>query len=183
MTPSADNARTPARFAFTDGRDAAACFITDADGRVLLVRTTMGMWMMPGGKFEPGEGPEQCAVRECTEEVGQAPQLGRLLGIHRVSSAYSPRVPRGRWRTVYFFAADLTLDQTAELTPQPEEVVEIAWLSIDDAATHMQAHHAALLRAIAHHAATGDPESYVTLENGRPTPDHPALRDRHPRAR
>jgi len=32
-----------------------------------------GQWVQPGGHQEPDESPEDCAIRECTEEVGQVP--------------------------------------------------------------------------------------------------------------
>ncbi len=49
----------------------AAVVLRDDDGRVLNVRkrgTTM--FMLPGGKPEPGETPSQTAVREIAEELG-----------------------------------------------------------------------------------------------------------------
>jgi 8-oxo-dGTP diphosphatase len=39
-------------------------------GRVLAARRTGGGWEFPGGKVEPGEQPEQAAVREIAEELG-----------------------------------------------------------------------------------------------------------------
>src|SRR5690606_24338088 len=49
----------------------SAVVLADADGHVLIVRkkgTTS--FMHPGGKPEPGEAPERCAVREVEEELG-----------------------------------------------------------------------------------------------------------------
>jgi ADP-ribose pyrophosphatase YjhB (NUDIX family) len=44
------------------------------DGKVLLGRRLVahgyGTWSLPGGKPEPGESPEQCALRELREETG-----------------------------------------------------------------------------------------------------------------
>ncbi len=40
------------------------------DGRVLAARRTGDGWELPGGKVEPGETPEQAAVREIAEELG-----------------------------------------------------------------------------------------------------------------
>ncbi|MFJ8752143.1 methyltransferase, FxLD system [Streptomyces sp. NPDC102441] len=48
----------------------AAAVVTDASGRVLLGRSTRGMWELPGGRIEKGESAQRAAVRELAEETG-----------------------------------------------------------------------------------------------------------------
>jgi len=44
------------------------------DGKVLLIKRAYdpykGLWTLPGGRLEPGESIEQCAIREIAEEIG-----------------------------------------------------------------------------------------------------------------
>ncbi len=52
----------------------AACALIDADGRVLIAQRPVnkamgGLWEFPGGKFEPGERPEEALIRELQEEL------------------------------------------------------------------------------------------------------------------
>jgi len=54
---------------FADGRWAVGAIVTDAEGRVLLVRED-GRWLAPGGGVEPGETHAEALVREVREETG-----------------------------------------------------------------------------------------------------------------
>lgn len=53
--------------------NAASVALIDRD-KVLLIQRARppydGLWTLPGGRLEPGEDAEACAVREVREEVG-----------------------------------------------------------------------------------------------------------------
>ncbi|MFJ1954554.1 methyltransferase, FxLD system [Streptomyces microflavus] len=48
----------------------ASAVVTDTEGRVLLGRSTRGMWELPAGGVEIGEPAQAAAVRELAEETG-----------------------------------------------------------------------------------------------------------------
>jgi len=53
------------------------------DGKVLLIKRAhdpyKGLWTLPGGRLEPGETIEQCAIREVAEEIGVTIRNPRLV--------------------------------------------------------------------------------------------------------
>lgn len=53
--------------------NAASVVLIDGE-RVLLIQRArapyFGMWTLPGGRLEPGEDAEACAIREVHEELG-----------------------------------------------------------------------------------------------------------------
>ena len=58
----------------------AATVIRDPDGRILLVRKHgTSRFMLPGGKIEPDETPDACAIREAREELGVELDPARLV--------------------------------------------------------------------------------------------------------
>lgn len=59
---------------------AAALFITDATGRVLLVKPNYrDHWAIPGGYVDQDESPDAAADRELCEELDLALPVGDLL--------------------------------------------------------------------------------------------------------
>ncbi|TDC29574.1 NUDIX hydrolase [Micromonospora sp. KC213] len=59
---------------------AAAGFITDPAGHVLLAKPTYRRhWAFPGGYVEENEYPHEACAREVREELGLAVEVGDLL--------------------------------------------------------------------------------------------------------
>lgn len=58
----------------TDETPNAASVAIVREGKVLLIKRAYApyqhLWTLPGGRIEPGETIEQCAIREISEEVG-----------------------------------------------------------------------------------------------------------------
>lgn len=72
-----------------------------------------GQVAFPGGRIEPGENPEQAALREAAEEVGLDPRLPRVLG----------RLPEHVTGTGYHITPILALvEPPLNLVPSPDEV-------------------------------------------------------------
>jgi 8-oxo-dGTP pyrophosphatase MutT (NUDIX family) len=80
------------------------------------LRRHAGQWALPGGRLDPGETPEDAALRECTEEVGLALAPSAVLG--RLDD-YATRsgfviTPVVAW-----------CEEPRALSPDPSEVAEI----------------------------------------------------------
>lgn len=80
-----------------------------ADGRVLLVRYRSGAWAFPKGHPEPGETPEQTAVREVREETGVTASVLRPLPETRYTN------DRGEARVIRWFVMRAAPDAPTRL--------------------------------------------------------------------
>jgi ADP-ribose pyrophosphatase YjhB (NUDIX family) len=106
------------RYRRTEG---AHVLVVDAEGRILVVRTTyLGPgWMLPGGRLERGETPHDGAARETREETGLEVVVDRLVLVDArprrdVSFVFTGRVVGGA------------------LEPQFGEIAEVGWLHRDE---------------------------------------------------
>jgi 8-oxo-dGTP diphosphatase len=119
-------------------------------------------WTLPKGKVDPGEGPQEAALREVREETGFTCRTEAEVG----SIGY--RLRSGRLKAVRYW---LMLDEEGEFTPNAE-VDKIRWLSGPGAAKRLSyvKEQSVLARAVAmieeprggivhviRHAAAGTP--------------------------
>ena len=67
--------------------DSTLCYLCRGDEVLMMHRTRKkndmnhDKWIAVGGRFEPGEGPEECAMREVKEETGLTMVSPRYRGV------------------------------------------------------------------------------------------------------
>ena len=93
--------------------DQAALLLTR---RALHLRNHAGQWALPGGRVEPGESPEQAALREVEEEIGLQLDGAHVLGC---LDDYATRSGFVITPVVVWAGA------VAQLQPNPDEVASI----------------------------------------------------------
>ena len=100
----------------------------DENGDLLLVRqyrhpTGTYILELPAGTLDEGESPEECAIRECREEVGMAPGTIQHLGGFFLAPGYSTEYLQ------IYLATDLS---TAPLPQDLDEDLAVERLSTEE---------------------------------------------------
>ena len=85
-------------------------------------------WGLPKGLVEPGERPEEAAIREVQEEVGLVAEIIRSLG--DISYWYVWEGTRVR-KTVSFFLMSAI---GGDIAVHDHEMEEVAWFALSEAA-------------------------------------------------
>lgn len=98
------------------------------DGHVLLCQGYHG-WSFPKGKIEPGETPEETAIREVWEETAIRIELDTRF------RQVVPSAKPGDTRTVTFF---LGCSLEGMKRPTPDEVEYAAWVPLEEAREMIQ---------------------------------------------
>ena len=106
----------------------AAGGVVTKDDKVLFIKR-LGKWDLPKGKFEKGELPDECAVREVEEECHVRVKLGDE--ICRTWHTYTQN-RKSILKKTYWYAMESMND--ANMKPQKEEGIEqVKWLSHHEA--------------------------------------------------
>lgn len=107
-------------------RGAVAILPIDQEGRLWFVRQYRHPaegWLLeiPAGTLSSGEEPEDCARRECREEVGMAPGRLELLGAGFMAPGYSTEYIH------IYLASELTPSPLPQDEDEDLRVVKLTW--------------------------------------------------------
>ncbi|MDH6138322.1 8-oxo-dGTP diphosphatase [Kitasatospora sp. GP30] len=109
----------------SDGLPGVAAAIVIREGRVLMVRRRVSegqlLWQFPAGKIEPGESPEEAAVRETAEEMGL-----NVAGIRVLGERVHPET--GRWMS--YTACEIVSGTATVLDTR--ELDALAWVALPE---------------------------------------------------
>jgi 8-oxo-dGTP diphosphatase len=106
-------------------KDPATLVFVISEGKILLIdkKTGLGKGKVngPGGKVEKGESPEDCAVRECQEELGITVSNLEYCGQHR-------------FQFVDGYSIHVWVYSTSDYEGEPTESVEARplWVALDE---------------------------------------------------
>ena len=99
------------------------------DGRVLLVRSTYGVtkgrYLLPAGRVNPDELPDQAAARETLEETGLRVEIEGLMGVRLWV------MDEGEHNYFFMFRARL-LSPVSDLRPEAREIDDARFFSKEE---------------------------------------------------
>lgn len=127
--------QSPQRYARRVDEVSAGGLVVDASGtKGLLIgrldakdaKRERLLWSLPKGHIEPGETPEQAAVREVKEETGIESEIDKSLGVIDFwFMASGKRIHK----TVHHF---LFKEVGGQIAPQVSEVDDVRWFPLDE---------------------------------------------------
>lgn len=106
----------------------AAGGLIEKDGKFLFI-FRLKKWDLPKGKIDPGESPQEAAIRECEEECG----ITQLQIIRELNSSYHIYPYKGAMALKKTYWYHMSTLHEGTLTPQLEENIEaVEWFNEND---------------------------------------------------
>ena len=110
--------------------DAAGGLVHSPHEDLLLIYRN-GIWDLPKGKVEAGEGLQEAAVREVSEECGIPQEALKVDGFLDYSYHIYPLEQKWMFKTTAWYVMQTNEEQA--LTPQQEEgITELKWVPLDN---------------------------------------------------
>jgi len=106
--------------------------IVRARGKILVLQTLAGDWVLPKGKLEAGEAPAAAAVREAWEEAGLRATVVKRLESTRYTRELADRPVE---KTVHWFLMEAT-DTRIQAAAHEFQLAE--WVTAEEAASRLR---------------------------------------------
>ncbi len=132
--------------------DASVVAVRRGSEVLLVRRRDVPVWVLPGGGIDPGESPEQAAIREAKEETGLQVKTTRKVAEY---------LPWGRFaRLTHFFEAEV---EGGEISCS-EESSAVEWHSIETLPKELLSIHRIWIEeSLTHQELIRRPQKEVTL--------------------
>jgi 8-oxo-dGTP pyrophosphatase MutT (NUDIX family) len=106
----------------------ASAFVIGRRGIVLHKHKRLGIWLQPGGHIDPGERPEDAALREVSEETGLVAE--HLMARPHIAHVDAHAAPKGH---THLDVRYLLWAPPLDPSPPEGESQDVRWLSLSEA--------------------------------------------------
>lgn len=111
---------------------AASSAILERDGRYLLIRRcnppSLDLFAFPGGRAEPGETPEETALREFFEETGITARDPQLFATYDLET----RDPAGNLESHFFLSVFRVKADAGSEAIAADDAADAGWFTLEE---------------------------------------------------